>query len=170
MFAYNIGVTYHTNGIIWTAPYLLFSSKNYFKTRNVEWWKVNGYGLDIGVKYYLSEKKYLSFRTSIDLYNYNGNFSANSERDEDQITEKLNRYDFNFQLLYGKENKPKNISFSEIYFGIGFLFVYEERYILEDLYDSNNNHYLGKEYVEHSTNFFIPTLLFGYNIGWNSAK
>ena len=27
-FAYNLGITYHTNGIIWTAPYLLFHTKN----------------------------------------------------------------------------------------------------------------------------------------------
>jgi hypothetical protein len=170
-FAYNIGVTYHANGIIWSAPYLLFSSnKNYYKTRNVEWWVVNGYGFDIGVKYYLSENKYFSFRTSVDTYYLKGTISANSERNEDQITEKLNRYDLHLQVIYGKENMPKNILFSEIYFGIGLLFVNEKRYIIENVYDNNNNHYLGKEYVDHSTNFFVPTLLFGYNIGWSSTR
>ena len=120
------------------------------------------------MKFYFSEKKYFAFRTSIDAYSFDGNLMANSERDEDQITEKLNRLDLHLQIIYGKEYNPKNISFSEFYFGIGLVFVNEERYVLEDNYDSSNNHYLGKEYVDYSTNFFVPTLLFGYNIGWSS--
>ena len=149
---------------------MLFSSKDNVKGRNVEWWEVKGYGFDIGVKYYLTERKYLSLRSSIDLYNFNGSFSANSERDEDQVSEKLNRNDFNFQVLYGKEKKIHKKLFSEIYFGIGFLFVFEERYVLEDSINPTNYHYLGMKYVNHSTNFFVPTFLFGYNIGLNSSK
>lgn len=151
---FNLGLIYHLTGTIFSAPYRWSQSYS-----AIEWWTLKGTGVDAGLKYFTSPRKYVSLKCEAGNLSFSNATLTISERNEDTRDESLSRNFIHIILIRGKEFR-KNSSFKELFWGIGLLSAREN-------YSYHYSDPWGHPYEENTgkRKYLVPTFHLGFNLG-----